>query len=242
MKKIMCSVFLVIIFLATMPSAGLLDDLFKNISKPLTSSTKKAPDNDTVVSGLKEALSIGTLNAVMNVSQLDGYFKNELIKILVPEKIRTVADVLQKAGFQKQVDEFELSMNRAAEAAAPEAKQFFIDAIKEMTFEDAKHILNGGDTAATDFFKRKTSEKLYIAFKPVISTKIDEVGVTKAYKDMMGKFETIPFVQKEAVDLDHYVTSKALEGLFYMVGQEEIKIRKDPAARVTELLKTVFSK
>ena len=238
MKKILLLMLLGLFFIATATSAGFLDDVLKEGGI----STEKEPDDQTIISGLKEALSIGTENAVKNVSRLDGYFGNKLIKILLPEKIQRVADVLRRAGFQKEVDDFILSMNRAAEKAAPQAVDFFVGAIKEMSFEDAKKILKGGDTAATDFFKEKTYKKLYDAFKPAVSSSMNEVGVTRSYKAMMEKYESIPFMQKESVDLDHYVTNKALDGLFYMVGQEEKKIRKDPAARVTELLKTVFGK
>jgi hypothetical protein len=111
-----------------------------------------------------------------------------------------------------------------------------------MTFEDAKTILQGSQTAATDYFEEKTSEKIYDAFQPIISSSMNEVGVTRLYKDMMSSYELIPFVEKKSIDLDHYVTTKALDGLFYMVAEEEKKIRTDPAARVTDLLKTVFGK
>jgi enolase len=158
----------------------------------------------------------------------------------MPAKIQKVADVLGKVGYQKQVDEFVLSMNRAAEKAAPQAKSIFVGAIKEMSFEDAKKILNGGDTAATEFFKGKTSGKLSEAFKPIISSSMDEVGATRNYKEMMGKYTSLPFTKAESLDLDQYVTNKSLDGLFFMVGQEEKKIRTNPAARVTDLLKTVF--
>lgn len=216
-----------------------LDDVMKGVGSAAKTGTT---DDATVVSGLKEALAIGTENAVKNGSQTDGYFANKLIKILMPEKIQKVADVLKMAGYQKQVDDFVLSMNRAAEKAAPQAASYFKDAIKEMTFEDATKILNGGDTSATQYFKGKTQDKLYAAFKPIISSSMNEVGVTRSYKDMMGQYEAIPFVGKESVDLDHYVTNKSLDGLFTMIAQEEKKIRTDPAARVTDLLKTVFGK
>lgn len=216
-----------------------LDDVMKGVG----SVTKTATTDDaTVVSGLKEALAIGAENAVKNVSQTDGYFGNKLIKILMPEKIQKVADVLKMAGYQKQVDDFVLSMNRAAEKAAPQAASYFKDAIRGMTFEDATKILNGGDTSATEYFKGKTQDKLYAAFKPVISSSMNDVGVTRSYKDMMGQYESLPFMSKESIDLDHYVTNKSLDGLFTMIGQEEKKIRTDPAARVTDLLKTVFGK
>jgi hypothetical protein len=143
-------------------------------------------------------------------------------------------------GFRKEVDAFELSMNRAAEKAAPQALSFFVGAVKEMTIPDAMKILRGNDTAATDFLKSKTYVRIYGAFKPVVTSAMNDVGVTRSFKELMDKARTIPLLKRETVDLDHYVTSKALDGLFIMVGQEEKKIRKDPAARVTELLRTVF--
>lgn len=173
---------------------------------------------------------------------MDSYFGNKEIKILMPEKMQKVADVLRKVGYEREVDEFVLSMNRAAEKAAPKATSIFIDAIKQITFEDARKILQGGDIAATDYFKAKTSNELYKVFKPIISSSMNEVGTTKAYKDMMSKYESLPFITKESYDLDHYVTNKGLDGLFYMIGKEEKKIRTDPAARVTDLLKKVFGK
>lgn len=237
MKKVFF-LFLCISVLSVASSyAGLFDDVMKGLNSPPSSS-----DDSTIASGLKEALSIGTGNAVKSVSQTDGYFGNEMIKILMPKKIQNVAEVLKKIGYQQQVDDFILSMNRAAEKAAPMAASFFVDAIKEMTFDDAKKILSGGDTSATDFFKDKTHDKLFAAFKPVISSSINEVGATRSYKDMMSQYESVPFLPKESLDLDNYVTNKALDGLFYMVGQEEKKIRTDTTARVTDLLKTVFSK
>ncbi len=196
--------------------------------------------DDDLVSGLKEALDVGTKKAVELVSQVDGYFANEVIKILVPEKMQKVASTLGTIGLQKQVDEFVLSMNRAAEKAVPEAISIFVDAIKEMSFDDAKGILTGGDTAATEYFKTKTSETIYDAFKPIISASMEEVGVTKTFKILTDKYSSLPFVEKESIDLDHYVTTKTLDGLFYMLGEEEKKIRTDPAARVTDILKKVF--
>jgi RNA binding exosome subunit len=236
MRKTIIIIVFSLMLCASLSYAGLFDTIIPGLG----SQGGKTADDSTIISGLKEALSIGTENAVKNVSQVDGYFGNEVIKILMPECIRNVANVLGKVGYQKEVDAFILSMNRAAEKAAPKAVSYFVDAIKQMTFEDARKILNGGDTAATEYFKGKTSENIYNAFKPIISTSMNEVGVTKYYKDMMSKYETIPFMPKESLDLDHYVTNKSLDGLFYMVGEEEKKIRTNPAARVTDLLKKVF--
>lgn len=238
MKKLLLTIFLVLGVFVFLTHAGLLDDVKKGAGL----SGKGGTDEATTASGLKEALSVGTENAVKSVSQVNGYFGNQAIKILMPEKIQKVADVLKKVGYQKEVDEFILSMNRAAEKAAPKAASIFGSSIKEMTIDDARKILSGGDTAATEYFKAKTHNKIYDAFKPVVASSMDEVGTTRAYKTMMGKYESLPFMGKESVDLDHYVTNKAMDGLYYMVGQEEKKIRTDPAARVTDLLKTVFGK
>jgi hypothetical protein len=199
-------------------------------------------DEKTNADGIREALAVGTERAVKSLSQVNGYFGNAAVKILMPSSIQKVADVARMAGYQRQVDEFVVSMNRAAEAAVPQAAKFFGDAIRETTLEDVRGILTGGDTAATDFFRRKTHDKLYADFKPVVSKKVDEVGTTRAYKAMMGRYESVPMMGSQSLDLDHYVTEKSLDGLFYMVGQEEKKIRTNPAARTTELLKTVFGK
>lgn len=236
MKRSLCLLTFVMIVLVPTAYAGLLDDLMQGAGMGQTSG----PGNDQIIAGLKEALSIGTGNAVTATSKTNGYFGNQAIKILMPEKIRNVADVLGKVGYQKEVDDFVLSMNRAAEKAAPQAKAIFIDAIHRMTIEDARKILDGGETAATEYFKARTSGKLYEAFQPIVSSSMNEVGTTRSYKEMMGKYKSLPFGGAESLDLDRYVTNKSLDGLFYLVGQEEIKIRKDPAARATDLLKTVF--
>jgi len=230
-------------FVAGKASAQLpkLDDLMKQMGNASPKTTGGA-DDKTNVAGLKEALAVGTERAVSSLSKLDGYFGNAAVKIPMPPSIRKVAEVVKLAGYQKQVDEFVLSMNRAAEAAAPLASRAFGDAIRAMTFDDVRGILAGGDTAATDFFRSKTRSGLYTAFKPVVSQKVDQVGATRAYKSMIGRYESVPLVKGQSLDVDDYVTNKALDGLFYMVGEEEKKIRTNPAARTTELLKTVFGK
>jgi len=236
MKRSLYLLTFLMIVLVPPAYAGLMDDLIQGAGL----GQKSGLGNDKIIDGLKEALSIGTGNAVTATSKTNGYFGNQAIKILMPEKIRKVADALGKVGYQKDVDEFVLSMNRAAEKAAPQAKAIFIDAIHQMTVEDARKILDGSNTAATEYFKAKTSGKLYEAFQPIVSSSMNEVGTTRSYKEMMGKYKALPFASAESLDLDRYVTNKGLDGLFYLVGQEEIKIRTDPAARVTDLLKTVF--
>jgi len=218
-----------------------MTDLLKAV--PMPAVTGSAQDSGTVASGLKEALAVGTKNAVGLLSKKDGYFANEAVKILLPENVRRVGDALRMAGCQKEVDAFVLSMNRAAEKAAPKAADIFAGAIRDMSIADAQKILNGGNTAATEYFKSKTSARLFEAFKPDISQSMNEVGVTKAYKAMTDRYTSMmPFAKLDALDLDKYVTDKSLDGLFYMVGQEETKIRTNPAARTTELLKKVFAK
>ncbi len=199
-------------------------------------------DASTIAAGLKEALSVGARNSVTTVSKVDGYFSNQLIRIAAPEKIEKMERIMRKAGRGKYVDQFILTMNRAAEKAAPQALDFFVAAVKEMTIPDAVAILRGNDTAATAYLKSKTFDRIYGAFKPLVTAAMNDVGVTRSFKEMMDKARTIPLLKNEVVDLDHYVATKALDGLFTMVGQEEQQIRKDPAARVTELLKTVFKK
>lgn len=221
--------------------AGFFDDLSSEVLTEL--QPQKSLDNSTIIKGLKEALASGTERAVTAVAKPDGYFGNQLIKILLPDKLQQAADILGKVGYQQQVDEFVLSMNRAAEKAAPRAAGFFGDAIRKMTVEDAKGILNGGDTAATRFFEKKTRMQLFEAFKPAVAKSMNQVGTARAYKEMIGKYESVPLMSltgAPSLDLDTYVTNKALDGLFIMVGDEEKKIRTNPAAQTTDLLRKVF--
>lgn len=193
-----------------------------------------------IIGGLKQALEVGTGNAVTDVSQTDGYFGNPDIRIPLPGSIEKVQSLLQLAGYDSQVDAFLKSMNRAAERAAPEAKAVFWDAIKQMTFDDAKEILQGRDNEATLYFQEKTSGTLHQKFEPIIQSSMSEVGVTSYYQNLTSNVTNIPLLDESALDLDSYVTDKALDGLFYMVGQEEMKIRRNPTARATDLLKKVF--
>lgn len=199
-------------------------------------------DDGTIAAGLKEALDIGTRKAVGLVSAVNGYNHNDAIRILLPDKIQRAADLVAKLGYQRQVDAFVESMNRAAEKAAPKAADSFAGAIRKMTIGDARKILSGGETSATEYFKTQTRTELYEGFKPTISESMRETGVRRSYDAMTGKIPALSFAMPEAVDLDHYVTTKALDGLFWMVGEEERKIRKDPLARTTDLLTRVFGK
>jgi hypothetical protein len=196
-----------------------------------------------LAAGLKEALAVGTGNAVQMLSKSNGYFGDAAVKILMPENMQKAAELLKKAGYQKDVDEFVLSMNRAAEQAAPKARPIFEDAVKKMTFDDAQKIIKGNNTAATDYFKGKTSSQLTTAFKPVVADSMNQVGATRSYKELTDRYNSmVPFGKMDSFDLDSYVTKKSLDGMFLKVGQEEAKIRTNPAARTTDLLKSVFGK
>jgi hypothetical protein len=221
--------------------AGWLEDLFE-IIEPAVPENSLETTLETTIAGLKEALSIGTANAVSYVSQTNGYFNNATIKIMMPEKFQIVADMLSQVGYKEQVDNFVSSMNQAAEKAAPQAKSIFLDAVQQMTIDDAKGVLNGGDTAATEYLKEKTSNKIYEAFEPLVNQSLNEVGTTGYYNEMMKTFTSLPFSQAQSLDLNHYVSNKAMDGLFFMIGEEEKKIRSDPTARVTDLLEKVFTK
>lgn len=229
---------LAFLFLALVVSANAqFGKIFDNLGN------QSAPGDAKTASGLKEALQLGTDHAVDLTGTSDGFFKNEAIKILLPEKVRTAERGLRMAGMGAKIDEFELSMNRAAEKAAPAARGIFTTALKEMTFDDARKILTGGDTSATDYFKDKTSANLATAFRPTVESAMDETGVVKQYKQLMGGLPSLPFGGGgQSFDITEYVVGKTLDGLFYMLGQEEKKIRSNPAARVTPLLKEVFGK
>lgn len=213
---------------------GVMDQVARQVQggQPLT--------QNEIIAGLKQALEVGTGHAVALTSKTDGYFKNPQIKIPLPEQVRKTEDLLRTVGLGDQVTAFEKSMNRAAERAAPEAKALFVGAIKQMTFADAKKILQGRDNEATLYFQEKTTDPLTKRFKPLVHNAMSEVGVTRYYQSIESKVRHLPMGGSLNLDLDQYVTAKALDGLFFMVAQEEAKIRKDPAARVTDLLKRVF--
>ena len=216
-----------------------LSDFLKGARQSLGGSG--ALSDDEIIAGLKEALGVGTEKAVALVSRPDGYYKNPDIKIPLPESVQKVEKLLRAAGYGEKVDDFELSMNRAAELAAPEAKSVFGDAIKQMTFEDAKKILDGPDNAATLYFEDKTSSRLREIFKPIVKDAMGQAGVTRSYQDLDAKVQSMPLGKSVRFDLDQYVTDGSLKGLFKMLAEEEKQIRTQPAARVTDLLKKVFA-
>lgn len=190
--------------------------------------------------GLKEALSQGASKAVALLGKQDGFLKNPKVKIPMPDGLRQAEKLMRTFGMKKQADELITSMNRAAEAAVPEAKELLVGAVKDMSVEDAKKILTGGDTSGTEYFKGKTSAQLKERFKPIVQKAMDKVGLAKTYEKFASKGAQYGVISKEDADLDNYVTQKALDGLFTMVAEEEKAIRKNPVGAAGDLAKKVF--
>jgi hypothetical protein len=211
----------------------------KDAKKLLNSKTKGLTEKDAA-DGIKEALVNGTGESVKLVSVLDGYWANPEIKIPFPAEAKEMESKLRAIGMAQKVDEFNISMNRAAEKAANEAKPIFIAAIKGMTVRDAINIVKGSDNAATTYLKNTTSPELVAKFQPIIKTSLESVNATKYWSDLISIYNKIPLVKKMNPDLGQYVTARAIDGLFVMIAKEELKIRKDPMARTSELLKKVF--
>lgn len=198
--------------------------------------------NDEVIKGLKEALSIGTNNSASAASKTDGYLKNARLFIPWPAEAQQMKTKLIQMGYQKKVEEFETSLNRAAEEAAKSAAPIFVNAITGMSIGDGFAILKGNDTAATHYLREKTYAPLKDKFKPVVNDAINQVKVTSYWAPLVTIYNKIPGVKKQNPDLNDYVCNKAINGLMILIADEETKIRKDPGARVTDLLKKVFGK
>lgn len=224
----------IIASLAFLPFAGC--DTARNI---FSSTGNGNLSNEDVALGLKEALRVGTDSTTYHLGLLDGFYKDDMIRILMPPEAKKVEKTLRDVGMGNVVDKAVLSMNRAAEDATKYVGDIFLNSIQQMTIKDAFGILRGGDRAATNYLKRTTSDELTEKFKPIISKSLEYTDATKYWKDVFSvynRFSTTPV----NTDLTAYVTQKALDGLFYHIGLEEQKIRKDPAAQVTEILKRVF--
>ena len=214
-------------------------DILKKAGEALGKNNASGLSNDKITAGLKQALEISTGKAVSLTGRPDGFLKNAAIKILLPPKLQTVGKGMRMLGMGAKVDELEVGMNRAAEQATPQAKQIFLAALKKMTFEDARQILTGGDTAATEYFKRTSTADLATAFSPIVHSSMERVGVVQQY-DRVIKSAPGGSALAGQLDLNKYVVGKTLDGLFYMLGEQEKQIRNNPTARTTALLKEVF--
>lgn len=218
-----------------------LEDVLKKAGEAINQRDTAGLSDDKIIAGLKQALQVSTGKAVALTGRPDGFLKNEAIKILLPPKLETVGKGMRMLGMGAKVDELEVGMNRAAEQATPQAKQIFLAALRKMTFDDARHILTGNDTAATDYFKRTSSADLTTAFSPIVRRSMQHVGVVQQYNQLINSAPGGSALAGQ-FDLDKYVVGKTLDGLFLMLGEEEKKIRKDPAAQTTSLLKEVFGR
>lgn len=196
--------------------------------------------NRDVVAGLKEALNKGAASAVGNLGKADGFFGNDRVKIPLPDSLQKVDQNLRKFGMGQYADELVLTMNRAAEAAVPEAKSLLISAVKEMSVRDAKGILAGGDTSATDYFRNKTSQKLTAKFLPIVQQATAKVGVAQKYNQLAGNAARLGLIDESQTNLENYITQKTLAGLFLLIADEEKEIRAHPVEQGSKLLSKVF--
>lgn len=215
------------------------DDWLNQARSLLDNGGAQVSEQD-MAAGLKEALRVSTQRVVSQVGRQDGYHLDQAIHIPLPDKLHRVQRTLDKVGLGNYMDDLELKMNRAAEVAAPQAKQLFWNAIRQMSWQDVKAIYQGPDDAATQYFKRSMSPELKRSMRPVIERSLSQVGVIQAYERAMGKYRAIPLVPDVKADLNDYVLDRAISGLFYYLAREEAAIRRDPAKRTTELLRRVF--
>ncbi|KXK46727.1 MAG: hypothetical protein BWX95_01828 [Bacteroidetes bacterium ADurb.Bin141] len=198
--------------------------------------------NSEIINGLKEALKVGMNNATASASKVDGFYKNPLIKIPFPKEVSEAEKTMRNIGMDKEVDKFVKTLNRAAEDAAKSAAPIFLNSILKMNIDDGLGILRGGNDAATQYLKNTSNAALIAAFQPIVKNSLDKVNITKYWKPLMTNYNKLPFVNKINPDLNSYVTNKAIDGLFKLIASEELKIRKDPAQRINDLLQSVFGK
>lgn len=233
-------ILIVSLLITTHLNAQFWKDLKKAAEEVIEETNDPELTEEEVGRALKEALTIGIEKGVDRVSKVDGYFKDPVIKIIMPDEAKAVEEKLRMLGQDKLVDDAIESMNRAAEDAATAAKDIFIAAIKELTLQDVMNILNGEVNAATNYLEDHTRNRLVVKFKPIIKASLEKVGATKHWNSVFTNYNKLPLIKKVNPDLDDYVTNKAIDGLFVQIEKEEMEIRKDPAARVTDLLKKVF--
>ena len=217
-----------------------LGNILKQANDVLGGYNSAALTTEEIGRGLKEALTVGIKNSSLKASALDGYLGNQTIKLLFPPEAQKVEQKLRSLGLGNECDKFITALNRGAEKAAEKAVPVFVDAITQMTIQDALGILRGEKDAATNYLKRTSSIALANAFAPIMQDAINSTGATKLYGDIANTYNKIPFQQKINPDLQQYATQKAIDGLFLLVAQEEQKIRDNPAARVSDLLRRVF--
>ena len=236
MKKLLTVLFLV----SGIVVMGQSSDILGSIKKTISGGNGSSLSSDDIVAGLKQALSLGAQKSADRLSVVNGFLNDKAVEILMPPQAQKVEKTLRNMGMGKLVDDAITSMNHAAEDASKSAAPIFLNAIKNMTVTDGVNILKGSDTAATAYLRKSATPQLTKAYTPVIDSALQKTDATKYWKDVFDTYNKIPLVSKVNPDLSSYVTQKAIDGIFYYIAQEEIKIRKDPAAQVTDLLKKVF--
>lgn len=219
-----------------------IKDIFSDESSDPSGITAGLSSSD-MIAGLKEALSVSGKKAIDSLGKTDGFFANPKVKIPMPQQLQSVESALRKLKQDKMADEFVLTMNRAAERAVPETSDILVDAIKQMTIDDAKAIVNGPNNAATEYFRKTSSGPMAEKILPIVQSATAKVGVTRRYKGLIDQLGVMKgLIDVDSLDLDQYITDKTVAGLFTRLAEEEVLIRTDPAARTTELLKKVFAK
>jgi hypothetical protein len=231
----------------TLANISQADSIGSKIEKQLLKKQNNGNNNisqSDASGGIKEALAQGVKRAITQLGREDGFNKDPLVRILVPKQLQKIADLSRQLGAGKKVDQFELSMNRAAEKAIPAAADIFADAVRQMTVQDAINIVRGNEDAGTQFFRRVTEEKLRAKFMPIVTDATAKTGVTQRYKEMSGKNSGITKLLGggESIDLDRYVTDKSMDGLYHYVAEQEKDIRKNPLNQSSDLLRRVFGK
>lgn len=221
-------------------SAGWLDKLKELV--PSDDEKQQSLSSDDISGGLKEALRVGTENVVSSLGVTDGFNLDPQIHIPLPKKLGQVKKVLGKVGMDSMLTDLETRLNRAAEIATPKAKQLFIAAINDMTLEDVMAVYKGPEDSATQYFKSKMSGPLAVTMKPIVDESLADVGAAKSYDEVMASYNSVPFVPKVDANLGDYVVEKGMDGIFFYLAKEEAAIRQDPAARTTDLLRSVFGK
>ena len=220
--------------------AGLFDNIKDFLGSGNSSSVTGLTDNE-IANGLKEALDIGSKNVVKQLSAPGGFNADPKIRVPLPESLQTIQKTMDKFGLGSYMDDLQLKLNEAAEVATEKAKPIFLDAIKQLTWDDVKTILNGPNDAATQYFQDKTSNALSAEMRPVVEQSLSQVGAINSYDKLISKYKALPLVPDVKADLTDHVLEKGTEGIFYYLAQEEAKIRENPAARTTDLLKKVFA-
>jgi hypothetical protein len=218
---------------------AILAALIVTAAAPAVAQLERLTQRDALA-GLRTALERGSQAAVAALGRTDGFLGNPKVKIPIPQSLERTERLARRVGLGKEVDELVVAMNRAAEAAVPEARKLLVDSVKKMTVQDAKAILTGGDTAATEYFRRTTDKTLHARFLPIVVRATEKVGVAQRYREFAQPAAALGLVSAEHADLDEYVTRKALDGLYFMLGEEEKKIRKDPVGTGSAILRKVF--